>query len=176
MPTTSSGGLTVTDGGGIVKFSASDLNFLETTYLRGSFSIPRRDLENTAISTTVDYTLGTCPSEATVVLGVAKIVRADTFATGLYELAPTDQWNCLGGSLLLGTGRCSFNSSNKVYADGYAPTGVQQLTFLAESGVVKAREVFIGHEVPTAAMTQTNFIGTPAWTVNYKLLVGLFDR
>lgn len=172
----SGGGFLIKDGSGNTKFDSSLQMFLETDYKSGSFSIPRRDLENNAISTTVDYTLGSCNAASTVVLGAAKIVRADSFATGLLEIAPTDAWNALGGTLMLGMGRCSYNSSNKVTGDGNFITGMQTLTFLAGSGVVKAREVFIGHEVPTAAITPSNFVGTPAWTVYFKLVVGVFDR
>ena len=172
----SGGGFLIKDGSGNTKFDSSLQMFLETDYKSGSFSIPRRDLENNAISTSADYISASVNASANVVLGAAKIVRADSFATGLYELFPVDTWNAVGGSLILGTGRCSYNSSNKVYADGGAPTGFQTLTFLVESGVLKAREVFIGHEVPTAAITATNFVGTPAWTVYYKLVVGVFDR
>lgn len=170
------GGFLVKDASGATKFDSSLEMFLETDYFSGSFSIPRRDLENNAISVTANHTLGTCNAASTVVLGAAKIVRADSFATGLLEIAPTDAWNAVGGSLILGMGRCSYNSSNKVTGDGNFITGMQTLTFLIESGVVKAREVFIGHEVPTAAITPSNFVGTPAWTVYFKLVVGVFDR
>lgn len=166
----------VTDADGNTKFDSTLRNFLETDYASGSFSIPRRDLENNAISTTANYINASVNAASNVVLGAAKIVRADSFATGLYELVPVDTWNCVGGTLILGTGRCSYTTANKVNGDGYAPTGIQTLTFLVESGVLKAREVFIGHEVPTAAITATNFVGTPAWTVYYKLVVGVFDR
>ena len=172
----SGGGFLIKDGSGNTKFDSSLEMFLETDYFRGSFSIPRRDLENNAISTTADHPLGSCNAASTVVLGAAKIVRADSFATGLLEIAPTDAWNAVGGTLMLGAGRCSFNTSNKVTGDGVQITGMQTLTFLVESGVVKAHEVFIGHEVPSAAITSSNFVGTPAWTVYYKLVVGVFDR
>lgn len=172
----SGGGFIITDASGVTKFDSTFSNYLETDYKSGSFSIPRRDMENNAISTTADYISASVNPSSTVVLGSVRIVRADSFATGLYELVPTDKWNALGGTLILGTGRCSYNSSNKVYADGGFISGIQTLTFLVESGVLKAREVFIGHEVPSAAITQTNFVGTPAWTVYYKCSVGVFDR
>lgn len=176
MAVSSSGGLTVTDAGGGVKFAASIQHYLETDYLRGSFTIPRRDLENNAINTTVEYTLGSCNAASTIVLGSAKIVRGDTFATGLLEIAPTNAWNALGGTLLLGAGRCSYANNNKVTGDGFQPAGFQTLTFFAAGGLVKAREVFIGHEVPSAAITSTTFVGTPQWIVSFKLSVGVFDR
>lgn len=173
------GGFLIKDGAGNTKFDSTLQNYLETDYLRGSFNIGRRDVENTAWNTTNTYTLGSCHASANIVLGAVKIVRNDTFLTGVLEIAPTDAWNAVGGSLIIGAGRCTFNSSNEQTADGDSIAGAQVLTFYTSSGTVYAQERFIAHELPTAAITPINqgpFQGTPAWIVYYKISIGLFDR
>lgn len=173
------GGFLIKDGSGNTKFDSTLENYLETNYLSGSVSVPRRDCENTSWSGTYTYSLGSCNSSATVVLGAAKIVRADSFVTGFIEISPTDNWNAVGGTLIIGAGRCSYNSSDKVTGDGNELAGAQTLTFYATGGTVYMREKIFAHELPTAAITPVNqgpFLGTPAWTVYYKLSIGLFDR
>lgn len=173
------GGFLIKDGDGNVKFDSTLENYLETNYLNSYFDIPRRDAENTAWNATYSYTLGSCHASATVVLGAAKIVRNDNFYPGFVEIAPTDNWNALGGTILLGAGRCTYNSSNQVTGDGNFLSGAQTLTIYATGGTVYAREVVIAHETPTAVIIpgfQGPFLGTPAWRVYYKLSIGLFDR
>jgi hypothetical protein len=170
------GSFLVKDAAGVIKFSSSMESYVETDFLSGSFSIPRRSTVGTPYNNGYSYNLGSCLPAANIVLGAVKVARADTFATGALEISPTDAWNSVGGTLILGAGRGSWNSSNAVSGDGPFLIGIQTLTISAIGGSVVANEQVHAFSQPSASVQQWSFVGTPAWTVSFKLSIGLFDR